>query len=185
MIKKLDENLLPIHGNAIYHVNPFGVITETIYFDFFDPDEYYSSLTHNLKAHQEEISILWRNMQYFLDHELIFINNSRCTQDVVYVNYDHHGDSVSPYIYFVIHICGPPFQSHNIVLSDICIDQAEYDFEIVWAFPPGAQINGVSTQLEHETIGPILNLWGRKGDQVGGQESIEFDLMEAPMKNLK
>ncbi|MHA1713193.1 MAG: hypothetical protein ACTSW4_04005 [Candidatus Ranarchaeia archaeon] len=171
-----DARITPIHANALYHVTSFNLIWESLFFDYHDPDHYYAKLTHNEEEHRSEIEKLWRNMQFFLDHEKFYVNKRLCEQEVVYLNYDHHGAKDFPYVYFLIKIPCKLKRRNNVVDSRVFKDIAQYDFELVWCFPPGSKVISVETTLDFEQIGQVLNFWGRAGDPIPGTERIEFDL---------
>ena len=176
MHKLSDDRVQPIHANGIYHITSFGAIWQSLFYDYQDPDGYYYALTHNQNQHQKEITRLWSNMQFLLDHEKFLINNHRCKQQVTYVNYDHHGVQEFPYVYFLIYIQGPLVTGKNSIVSHVVQEIAQYDFELIWCLPPKTLVTDIDTTLEFEQIGTVVNLWGRKGDLVGGMERIDFEL---------
>ncbi len=63
--------------------------------------------------------------------------------------------------------------------SEVTQEIAEYDIEVLYLFPKGTQIIEVDTPLEYEIRGPILLVWARKGDKVGGYEAVHFKFPSA------
>jgi hypothetical protein len=171
------EDPIPLHANSIYNISLGGSVTQTLFFDYYDPNAIYDKLSHDQKNHQMEISTLWKNLQYYLDREIIHVNGQITKQKIVHVNYDHHGLRNLPYIYWIIRWDGSSFQlGKNIIESIADKETAKYDFEIVWVFPEETRISVVQTNLHHEIMDSILSLWGRKGEIVGGKEIISFEL---------
>ncbi len=170
-------NLTPLHANSIYNVSLTENVTQTLFFDYHDPQSYYHRISHQPKQHQIEIQNLWSNLQRFLDKEIVRVNQQPTSQNITYVNYDHHGIQEMPYVYWIIRWRGSSFKGGKNTIESISdIEKALYDFEILWIFPEKSEIIKVETPLEYEIIGPHLALWGRKGETVGGKEVITFKL---------
>ena len=60
-----DDQIKPIHGNSISHITSFGLIWQSVFFDYYDPDHYYVELTHTKKKHTTEINRVWNNIFLF------------------------------------------------------------------------------------------------------------------------
>ncbi|MHA2060504.1 MAG: hypothetical protein ACW976_06980 [Candidatus Ranarchaeia archaeon] len=168
---------VPLHANSVYNLALGDNVIQTLYFDYYDPDGFYDTLSHDPKTHKVEITKLWSNLQYYLDRETVRVNGQETPQKIVHVNYDHHGLRNMPYVYWVIRWLGSKIQQGKNIIESIAEQEvAKYDFEIVWVFPENTQVTDVQTKLQYEILDGILSLWGRKGDTVGGKEIFSFEI---------
>jgi hypothetical protein len=166
----------PIFGSSIFSISPYGQIYQVLCFDYADRDGYYERILHNEKAFAEETRNLHLNMAQLLGAERVFINGDRVRQKVLHVDIGLRGAADVPYLEWVIFFQGAFKPGENILASDVPEETAEYDIEVLYLWPPGTRIKRIETPMEHETRGPLLLVWARKGDRVGGHEAVVFEL---------
>ena len=114
-------------------------------------------------------------MARFLDAEKVYINGQRVEQKILHVDIGLRGAADIPYIQWVIFFQGKPQRGENILASDVAEEIAEYDIEVLYLFPMKTKIQEVQTPMEYDVQPPLLLVWSRKGDQVGGHEEVRFE----------
>lgn len=166
----------PIFGSSIFSISPYGQIYQVLCFDYADPDGYYEAILHDEKAFAGEVEKLRLNMAELLAAERVFINGVRVKQEILHVDIGLRGAADVPYLQWVIAFEGAFKQGENTLASDVPEEVAEYDIEVLYLWPAGTRIMRVETPMEHETRGSLLLVWARKGDRMGGHETVAFEL---------
>ncbi|MGQ4832267.1 MAG: hypothetical protein ACP6IS_00050 [Candidatus Asgardarchaeia archaeon] len=167
----MSEKIVPTHGVAYFLVTKTE-INEILEFTYWDPQSYYAKILDNPEKYEKEINTLWRNMQIFLDEELIKINDKIIKPEVNFVGIVPRGFiDVTSIIYYIKMSC-PLKEGKNTFITITKEETTEYDFDIFWFFPARSKIIKVTTKLEYEWKENKLLLWARKGKLVGGQEEI-------------
>jgi hypothetical protein len=126
-------------------------------------------------AFAKEAEMLSINMQKFLDAEQIFINGQRVEQKILHVDIGLRGAADIPYLRWVIFFQGQHQSGVNTLASKVEEETAEYDIEVLYLWPKNTEIKEVITPMEFEIRGPLLLVWSRKGDLVGGYEEVKFE----------
>ncbi len=172
------EEVLPIHGQGFFTVDRNGLVYQVVVFDYYDPNEYYASLVHRPIDYRREMERLYASMQALLDSEKVVVNGERVYPEVYSVSFEHRGDPSLVYITFIIMFQAPIRRGENVYENWYEEEEAEYDYEVYWVFPPGSLVEEVTTRTEYEVLGDdnIVLMWARKGDKVGGYERIKFTI---------
>lgn len=165
----------PIFASSIFTISPSCQVYQVLCYDYADTDGLYEKILHDEAAFAKETEILRGNMKRFLDAEKVYINGKRIQQHILHVDIGLRGAADIPYIQWVIFFQGPPQKGTNTLASDVEEETAEYDIEVLYLFPKRTQIKQVQTPMEYEVREPLLFVWGRKGDKVGGYEEVIFE----------
>ena len=173
----MSERVIPIHAQEYFTVSRNGEISQILIFDYDDPAGYYHHLVRTGRIGRE-LERMLANMQMFLDEERILVNGVRVHPEVRGIDLNFRGSRRRPSVTFIIFFEAPLRRGLNIYEDYYEDEVAEYDYEIYWAFPPGAKVKQVQMAGEHEVIcdGEILVVWMRRGERTGGYERIEFIL---------
>ena len=166
----------PIFGSSVFSISPYGQIYQVLCFDYADHDGYYEAILHDEKAFADEVKKLRSNMAELLATEQVCVNGVRVKQEILHVDIGLRGAADVPYLQWVILFQGAFKRGENNLVSDVPEEAAEYDIEVLYLWPPGTRIRRVETPMEYEIRGALLLVWARKGDRVGGHESLTFEL---------
>ncbi len=175
----------PIFGSSIFSISPYGQIYQVLCFDYADHDGYYEAILHDEKAFADEVKKLHLNMADLLAAERVSINGVPVKQEILHVDIGLRGAADVPYLQWVILFQGALKRGENSLVSDVPEEAAEYDIEVLYLWPPGTRIKRVETPMAHETRGSLLLVWARKGDRVGGHETVTFELPSAAVSQRK
>ncbi len=171
---------MPIHAEGIFTMGIDGGVWEDLIFEYLDKDHYYKNLLKDREGLLNELrTITGGNMQGFLDEETIKINGEIVRARVVDVSLGFRGGSFDkPYLEFYIYFKGNLKKGINKYEDYYEEEVAEYDYEIVWLFPPGFRIIEYEFAGEGSILGNgnILRLTVKKGLRVGNYESITFEV---------
>ncbi|MHA1594770.1 MAG: hypothetical protein ACTSXJ_07020 [Candidatus Baldrarchaeia archaeon] len=172
----MSEEIIPLHAQTFFVVTRSGEIIQFLEYDYYDPNEYYKELTHKEEEFIREIEKLWANMQQFMDECKIYINGEEVRAEVVFTDIQHRGASTVPYVIWII-VARGKFRSGVNEYRVICEEEKlEYDCEAFWVFPHGTRILSVKTYMNYDVYDNLIILWARKGDIIGGEEIIKFEL---------
>ncbi|WP_069807326.1 hypothetical protein [Vulcanisaeta thermophila] len=166
----------PVFAEGVHVMSSDGSVWQTLVFEYVDDGGYYRELVRDRNALVNELRDIMRNMQGFLDQEIIRINGERCQARVIDVVLGFRGSWRRPYLEFYIRF-GGRLRSGLNVYEDIYEEEvAEYDYEILWLFPEGFRVVDYEIAGEGQVLGGgnILRLLVRKGTRVGNYESIRF-----------
>ncbi len=170
----LEDFVEPIHADSFFSVSKYGAIHERLSFEYQDPDGYYKRVLRDDDLFRHEIEKLAANMQYFLDKERVEINEKRVRSYVSYCDIYLKGPSDVVSVIYLIDFSGDFIQGLNMIQTWLEEEDAPYDFEILWKFPTGTEIEEVETVMEFEIYDDILSLWAYEGETVGGYERLSF-----------
>ncbi len=152
-----------------------GHVDQVVVYEYVDPAHYYHQLRG--KRLREELSLIKRNMQYFLDQEKVLINGEDAAPRVVEVSLGFRGTPDRPYLLILIEFSGILRRGLNVYENMYEEEEAEYDYEVVWMFPPGMGVVEADVGTRYRVInGRILVFRVRKGARVGGYERIVFSV---------
>ena len=167
------SDIYPTHGIAYFLVTK-EEINEILEFTYWDPHEHYTKIVlENPKKYDEEINILWKNMQRFLDEEIVKVNGITIKPKVTFVGIVPRGFKDVITISYHIQMKNYLKDGKNVFETKTNEEIAEYDFDIFWFFPEKTKVTSVISKLEYEWKENKLLLWARKGMHVGGYEKIE------------
>ena len=169
---------VPIHAEGIFTMGIDGGVWEDLIFEYLDRDHYYRGLMRSRETLLNELRTVMSNMQGFLDEETIKINGETVRARVVDVSLGFRGSFDRPYLEFYIYFKGNLKRGVNKYEDYYEEEVAEYDYEIVWLFPPGFKILDYEFAGEGSIMGDgnILRLMVKKGLRVGNYESITFEV---------
>ncbi|MFW9831240.1 MAG: hypothetical protein ACFFD8_05650 [Candidatus Thorarchaeota archaeon] len=168
-------NVQPLFASSVFSISPTCEVYQVLNYDYLDPDGEYKKILKNEQAFQNETRKLRANMTAFLETEKVYINNHRVEQQIIHVDIGLRGSSDLPYFQWVIQFQGPSQPKKNVLKSDVEEEITEYDIEVLYLFPTGTRITRVITPMEYEIREPLLLVWARKGDKVGGHEEVTFE----------
>ncbi|MHA1909792.1 MAG: hypothetical protein ACW98Y_21020 [Candidatus Thorarchaeota archaeon] len=177
-----DSDLVePIHAESFFSVASTGEIHERLSFEYLDPEGHYLEVIADQNLLSKEIRKLSANMQHFLDKERVEINGERVASIVRYTDIFPKGASNVVAVVYLIDFGGKLSPGGNKIQTWLEVEDAPYDFEIIWRFPVGTQIVEIDTKLEHDIYRDLVVLWAEEGMKVGGYEIMEFILPEVPL----
>jgi hypothetical protein len=171
--KTMDE-VQPIFASSIFTISLACQVYQVLCYDYLDPKGVYAEILHDENAFRREVKKLRSNMQRFLDAEQVAINGYPVKQEILQVDIGLRGTAEVPYIQWVVFFQGPVDSKENILSSFVAEEVAEYDIEVLYLFPEGTEIHSVQTPMEFDIRSPLLLVWARKGDKVGGYEEVKF-----------
>ena len=94
---------------------------------------------------------------------------------ILHVDIGLRGAADIPYLKWVIFFQGQLQPGVNSLASNVEEEVSEYDIEVLYLWPKETQIKEVITPMDFEIRGPLLFVWSRKGDLVGGYEEVNFE----------
>lgn len=167
-------NVQPLFASSIFTISPELEVYQVINYDYSDPDGVYERLLKNENALQKEIDKIHSNMAGFLAAEKVYINEKRVEQKIIHVDIGLRGSSEIVYFQWVVYFQGSKLDEVNSLESDVEVERAEYDIEVLYLFPQNTRILDVKTPMDYEIREPLLFVWAQKGDVVGGHEAVQF-----------
>ncbi|QGA53360.1 hypothetical protein GFS03_01565 [Sulfolobus sp. E5-1-F] len=165
----MSEKVTPIFGLGNFVMDKVGNVTQYTFFYYYDPENYYASLTREML--DKEMEIVKGNMQNFLDEEKIIIND-RSTRAKVVSTDIFLLDITHPVIEFIIVFRGKLRKGVNVYENFYEEEITEYPYEAIWRFP--GKILNVKMKGEITILENFLKIKVNKGIKVGGRERIEF-----------
>ncbi len=171
----MDSRVTPLFASSYFTISTSLQVYQVVCYDYADPDGYYERILHDPKAFTQEAENLCTNMQAFLDAEQVFINGQRIEQKILHVDIGLRGAADIPYLKWVIFFQGQLQPGVNSLASNVEEEVSEYDIEVLYLWPKETQIKEVITPMDFEIRGPLLFVWSRKGDLVGGYEEVNFE----------
>ena len=158
-----------------------GDIIEQIIFEYIDEEGIYEEILSDEDLRQEELKKIRRNMQAFLDEEIVKINGVEVRPMVFHVDIGLAGSINRPFIKYLIRFAGDFKEDLNIYENIYEPEEAEYNYSVIWVFPEGARIVDVDVGVTY-FVGPsnILRFYVRKGFKTSGVERISFVLSGVP-----
>lgn len=176
MERFLSESVEPVHADSFFSVALSGEVHERLSFEYFDPEGYYKRVVRDQALLEKETEKLASNMQYYLDKERVEINKQRVKSRVDYCDIFTKGHSEIVSVVYLIDFAGRFHDGANQIETWLEVEEAPYDFEIIWRFPVGTTVVEIDTALSFEIYGDLVTLWADEGDEVGGYERMEFEL---------
>ncbi len=176
MEKALSELVEPVHADSFFSVSRTGEVHERLCYEYLDPEGYYRRVIRDENLLRKEVEKLVDNMQHFLDLERVEINGERVRSRVDYCDIFLKGAADVVSVIYLIDFAGKFQEGTNTIETWLEEEEAPYDFEIIWRFPMGTNINEIETTLDFEIYGDLVTLWAQEGDEVGGYEKMVFDL---------
>jgi hypothetical protein len=167
-------NVQPLFASSIFTISPELEVYQVINYDYSDPDGVYERLLNDENALQKEINKIHSNMADFLAAEKVYINEKRVEQKIIHVDIGLRGNPEIVYFQWVVHFQGVKLNEVNSLESDVQVERAEYDIEVLYLFPQNTRILDVKTPMDYEIREPLLFVWAQKGDVVGGHEAVQF-----------
>jgi hypothetical protein len=172
----MSEMVEPVHAESFFSVSKSGEIHERLSYEYIDPEGYYKKVIRDDDLLRLEVEKLATNMQYFLDKERVEINGVRVKSIVNYADIFLKGSSDVVAVVYLIDFATKFDLKLNKIETWLEEETAPYDFEILWRFPVGTNIEEVDTLLEYEVYNDVIALWAFEGDHVGGYERMVFTL---------
>ncbi|MFW9933940.1 MAG: hypothetical protein ACFFDU_00235 [Candidatus Thorarchaeota archaeon] len=167
-------NVQPLFASSIFTISQELEVYQVINYDYRDPDGVYERLLNDENALQKEIDKIHSNMADFLAAEKVYINEKPIEQKIIHVDIGLRGTPEIVYFQWVVHFQGVKLNEVNSLESDVEVERAEYDIEVLYLFPQNTRILDVKTPMDYEIRGPLLFVWAQKGDVVGGHEAVKF-----------
>ena len=174
----MSEYVEPAYAQGFFTVSPTGLVYQIVIFDYYDPESYYYSLIEDEEALTTELEFLKDSMQAMLDQERVTINGVRTKPRVIDVDLGFKGSPVRPYLAFFILFKGDFKNGINVYENWYESEEAEYDFDAYWFFPPKAEVLEVEASGAMEIFGArnILVISVKRGERISGYEKIVFRL---------
>jgi hypothetical protein len=116
----------------------------------------------------DELRRIRRNMQGFIDEEVIMINGERVSAKVSDVFLGFRGSWSRPYLEIHVEFRGRLRRGLNIYEDLYEEEIAEYDYEILWIFPRRFRVIDYEMAGEGSVRGNLLRVMVRRGIRVGG-----------------
>ena len=168
--------LTPLHAHGVFHVCLRGGVGEYIVFHYRDNDGYYEKLfLEGFNELMDERKILKENMQVFLEEEEVYFNGRKTTPIVEDVDISLPCRKEVDFI-FIIWFRAFLRPGKNIYENIYEETIAEYDYNVIWRFPPGSRNIWGDVSVPVEVRNNILFFKVKKGVRIGGYEKIGFDL---------
>ncbi|WP_338603995.1 hypothetical protein V6M85_05480 [Sulfolobus tengchongensis] len=165
----MSEKVTPIFGIGNFVMDKLGNVTQYMFFHYYDPENYYASLTKEML--DKEIELVKGNMQNFLDDEEILINERKVK--AIVVNTDIFLlDVTHPVIEFIIKFKGKLKRGVNVYENVYEEEITEYPYEAIWRLP--GKILNAKIKGQISIFDSFLKIKVNKGIKVGGRERIEF-----------
>ena len=175
-----DENIIPVYGEAYFHVSKQGQVSEILEFYYEDTDEYYNNLLKpEFKEElQNEINMLWNNLNNIFEEEENYLNQKRVYPKVQHVEIGIRQSPIYPHVSWIIHFEGEMLeQEENIYESKTELEKLEYDCKATWIFPKSVKIIDINSSMNYQLKnGFILLFEAKKGELIGGNEKFIFRL---------
>jgi len=174
----LSEYVEPAYAQGFFAVSRTGIVYQIVVFDYHDPESYYYNLTEDEEALTNELEFLKDSMQALLDQEKVVVNGVKTNPRVVDVDLGFRGSPIRPYLTFFIFFKGDFKNGVNIYENWYESEEAEYDFDAYWFFPPKTEILEVIASGITEIFGAqnILVISVKRGEYISGYEKIVFRL---------
>ncbi len=168
--------MIPIYGYGIFNVCS-NEIVQHIIFEYSDPNRTYLRVVKDKEALSQELNTLKNNMQYFLDNEIVKINNTRVYPKVIDVDIGFAGGFERPYIKYVIVFDAPLKDGLNVYEDTYEPEVAEYDYVVTWVFPKGSKVVEVNVGFPYKIINDrVLTFRVHEGSETPGYERIVFKI---------
>lgn len=164
-----ENNIEPIYARGFFNMNNFGDTSQFTVFYYYDPDGYYATLKR--EKLKKEVHKIRKNMQYYLDKEIIKINGTRIRAKVIFTRIGLL-DVTHPFIEFLIKFKGELRSGENEYYDVYNEEVAEYPFEAIWVLP--GKIISYQLSGKVRVKDNILYLKVRKGTKIAGKEKITF-----------
>lgn len=168
----------PIFGYCFFTVATDGFFTESIVFEYSDPDREYERVLKDEQLLREELRVLKANMQSFIDEERLRVNGVEVKPKVVDVDVGFTDSVERPYINFIVVFNAPlRLGGLNVYEDEYEPEEAEYDYIVKWVLPRGGRVVEADFGFEY-VVGPdnVLRFRVRKGEVTPGRERMVFYL---------
>nr|MDO8083476.1 hypothetical protein [Candidatus Sigynarchaeum springense] len=178
-----DDPLRPIHARSVIQIShrgdgtiDFSQVLEYDYEDVSGKDVYHHRVTSDPRFVKEEISVLERNMQGFLDEETNVVNGLRVFPRVLTTFIAFRGEPRYPTCTWLIAWSANVGDSDTFTY-DARVEPAtlEYGVESIYTLPPNARVVSIESSLPYDNaIKNIIIFRGAKGDKVGEIERLAW-----------
>jgi hypothetical protein len=165
------EEIKPIYGYGSFLMLSSGMVIEEVKFYYEDPNYYYINLDE-IKL-KKEYNLLKKNMQNFLDEEIILINSKKTRAKVIDVDIGIVKPNI-PFIRFLIIFKGKLKKGINTYENIYDEEVTEYPYNVAWILPGKVIRVNISGIVKVE--GNKVKVRVMKGVKVGGRESIVFSI---------
>ncbi len=172
------EYIEPVYAQGFFIVTKSGLVHQVVIFDYYDPEGYYFDIMEDEVALNNEVEFLKDSMQAILDQEKVVINGARTKPKVIDVDIGFRSSSVRPFLTFFIIFKGDFKNGVNVYENWYESEEAEYDFDAYWFFPPGAEVLEVIASGATEIFGNknILAISVKRRERITGYEKIVFKI---------
>ena len=168
--------MIPVYAHGLFTVCKDGTVLQHIIFNYVDPSKKYKQIINDPERLEEELRIISKNMQNFLDSEEVLINGVRTYPKVRSVWVGLSGSADRPYIELLITFKGELKPGINIYEDKYEPDIAEYDYAVTWVFPEDSRIIEVDVGFDYVMNGNVLRFSVPEGSETPGYEKISFYL---------
>jgi len=167
---------IPISAQGYFYVHRTGLVDHIVVYDYWDPDRYYERVLSNPEKYEEEVEMLMRNMQYFMDREKVLINGKYSPVQVTGVEIGLRGKPELPYIVFLMEFRGELVKGLNTYENYYEEEEAGYGYIVYWFFPENTRVVKAELGVPYyvEANGRVLFFRVKPGIRVGGREAIYF-----------
>jgi hypothetical protein len=180
-----DDPLRPIHARSVIQIShrgdgtvDFMQVLEYDYEDISGDDSYHARVTSDPQFVKEEVSVLERNMQGFLDDEKNVVNGTRVFPRVLTTFVTFRGGPRYPTSTWLI-TWSANGVAGNTFTYEAHVEPAtlEYPVESIYTLPPNARVVGIESSLPYDNaIKNVIVFRGAKGDKVGEVERLSWIL---------
>lgn len=177
------ESLQPLSALGIFNVNRKLEVHQTVVFEYFDPEGYYSALIDDEEELQKELNRLAAVMQDYLDAEEVILNGKRVKPKVRAVDIGLKGSPEEVFVTYFIFFKGSPQKGINYYENLYENEVAEYPITAYWIFPLNSKILDVQMSGDVTLLSPnVLAIRLEEGEKIYGYEKIEFELFARKAK---
>jgi len=169
--------LKPTFGHGLFIVCSDGTINQHVTFEYIDEELEYLNIVSDKEKLMNELEKLRKNMQSFLDEEIVKINGRRVYPKIRHVDIGFNGSFERPYVEFFIVFKGKFKKGLNIYEDMYEKEETTYDYVVRWVFPENTKIVDVDVGFEYEVVdNRILIFRVFTGSVTPGYEKISFYL---------
>ncbi len=178
-----DDPLRPVHARSVIQIShrgdgtvDFSQVLEYDYEDVSGTNAYHSRVVSDPRFVKEELSVLERNMQGFLDDETNVVNGTRVYPRVLTVFVAFRGEPRHPVCTWLISWSANAGSGCTFTY-EARVEPAtlEYEVESIYTLPPNARVVGIESSLPYDNaIKNVIVFRGANGDKVGEIERLSW-----------
>ncbi|MBN2153112.1 MAG: hypothetical protein JW839_16790 [Candidatus Lokiarchaeota archaeon] len=177
------DPLRPVHARSVIQIShrgdgvvDFSQVLEYDYEDISGTNVYHRRVSSDPRFVKEELSVLERNMQSFLDDETNVVNGERVFPRVLTAFIAFRGGPSHPVCTWLV------AWSADVGLGGTYVYEArveaatlEYGVESIYTLPLNARVVGIESSLPYDNaIKNVIVFRGAKGDKVGEVERLSW-----------